>query len=74
VRIFRTAPQARFWGKVRNDRVAKTAPAGRPKSDCWKKQADKYGATVAAIAALPGRFLQRKSAKARASGTWFSAG
>jgi hypothetical protein len=22
------APQARFWGKVRNDRVAKTAPGG----------------------------------------------
>jgi hypothetical protein len=34
VQVPRTAPQARFWGKVRNDRVGKTAPAGRPKSDC----------------------------------------
>jgi hypothetical protein len=43
----RSTPQARFWGKVRNDRVAKTAPAGRPKSDCTIRQAEKYGATMA---------------------------
>jgi hypothetical protein len=38
-------------GEVRNDRVAKTAPAGRPKSDCVENQADKYGASMAAICA-----------------------
>jgi hypothetical protein len=44
----RSTPQDRFWGKVRNDRVAKIAPAGKPKSDCAIRQTEKCGATVAA--------------------------
>jgi hypothetical protein len=43
----RFTSQARFWGKVRNDRIAKIAPAGWPKSDCTVRQAEKCGATMA---------------------------
>jgi len=44
-----TRVTTQILGKVRNDRVAKTAPAGRPKSDCATSKPDEYGASMAAL-------------------------
>jgi hypothetical protein len=48
VQMLRSAPQARFWGKFRNDCVANTASTGWPKSDCLQSKPGKCGASMAA--------------------------
>jgi hypothetical protein len=41
-----------FGGKFRNDCLAKTSPAGWPKSDCEPRRPEKYGTNMAAIVAF----------------------
>jgi hypothetical protein len=66
VQVPRTAPQARFWGKVRNDRVGKTAPAGRQNPIASKQQTEKCGASMAAMSRALCRFASQTP-------QWFSA-